>query len=732
MDSKKRFLFSAVFFTLVLLTSHIAASSGAEEDTTHRMMTLVLQVAAIIFSARIGGIIFSRMNFPSVLGELVSGIVIGPYLLGAIPLPGMPLGLFPVGVHALPVSHELYGIATLASIVLLFLAGLETDLELFIRYSVAGSIVGIGGILASFFIGAFTAHIMLHVPLMHPSSLFMGVMSTATSVGITARILSDRRSMESPEGVTILAGAVIDDVLGIILLAIVLGISEIISLGKGSIHWGEIAYIAVKTLSVWFGFTLFGIVFSRKISEFLKKFGGPGIISIMAFGLALLLAGLFEHAGLAMIVGAYVMGLSLSKTDLSYVIQETLHPLQQFLVPIFFTVMGMLVDLRVFLSWPIVILGIVYTFGAITAKLVGCGIPALFLGFNKLGATRIGLGMVPRGEVALIIAGIGLSSGFLDEKIFGVSIMMTLITTIVAPPLLDISLKNGKRGTQLPIKDDAIVTTRFDFELSEFTAILTNHIRDYFTKEGYFITMREFDAKIYQIRKEGSFIKMYQYDTYLQFLSAPEDEVFVKTIVYEAFIKLYWIINKVKDIAIPEEMRNNITKQIKPTPNVGITAGITSFFGQDHIIMDLRASTKEEAISELAERLHKLKKIHNLSEVCREVLERESVISTGMENHLAIPHARVDGVERAALAVGISRNGIDFGAPNGELSHLIILLISSTKENDPHIKILAAIASMFIEKQNVTTVLNATSEQEIWTIFKSKMVPDRKRGFIKA
>ena len=723
---KKRPYILPLFIGIIFFATQIFASSEGG-DTTHRMMTLMLQVAAIIFAARLGGALFTRINFPSVLGELVVGIIIGPYLLGALPLPGMPLGLFPMPAHAFPISHELYGIATLASIILLFLAGLETDIELFIRYSLTGTIVGLGGIIASFSLGVFTAHAMIGLPILSPGALFMGVMSTATSVGITARILSERRSMESPEGVTILAGAVIDDVLGIIMLAIILGISGILAAGQGNIDWGAISFIALKTVSVWLGFTLFGIIFSQKIGSFLKKIGGSGTISVMALGLALLLAGIFEHAGLAMIVGAYVMGLSLSKTDLSYVIQETLHPLQLFLVPIFFTVMGMLVDLRVFLSWPIVLLGLVYSIGAIFAKMVGCGIPALFLGFNKLGATRIGLGMVPRGEVALIIAGIGLSAGFLDEKIFGVSIMMTLITTIISPPLLDFSLKNGKRGTKKATDTDTLISTKFDLEMPEFTEILTNHVREYFNKEGYFITMRQFDAKIYQIRKDNSFIKMYQYDTHLILMTSPQDEVFAKTIVYEAFIKLYWVIDKIKAISLPADMRKNLTTQHNPNSTICITENITDFFEPEHIILALQSDTKEGAIRELAVLLHKQDHLQNLAAVYKEVLERESVISTGMENGLAIPHARANEVDRVALAVGISHQGIDFGAPGGEKSHIIALLISSTHENDPHIKVLAALATMFIVKERADAVINAKDKNEIWNIFKKHMQKDKKR-----
>ncbi|HQO91995.1 MAG TPA: cation:proton antiporter, partial [bacterium] len=224
---------------------------------TEKMMLLIFQMAILVTAAKIFGIIFVKLKLPSVLGELSAGIFLGPYLLGSIAIPGFPHGMFPLPVTELmPVSGELYGMATFASIILLFLTGLETDIEMFLRYSFAGSLVGIGGVFASFVIGAFTGMYFLGLPFMSPAILFLGVMSTATSVGITARILSEKRSLDSPEGVTTLAGAVIDDILGIILLAIAIGIVGAMMDNSGeSIQWGSISLIAFKAIAVWILFT---------------------------------------------------------------------------------------------------------------------------------------------------------------------------------------------------------------------------------------------------------------------------------------------------------------------------------------------------------------------------------------------------------------------------------------------------------------------------------------------
>lgn len=693
----------------------IASGENHENDILHLMTNLVFQLAVIIFAARIGANIFSKLKMPSVLGELVAGVIIGPYLLGSIPLPGFPHGLFsiPQG-SAIPVSSELYGLATIASILLLFLAGLETDLNLFLQFSIVGSCVGIGGIIASFFLGAFTAMYFLNMPLMSPACLFLGVISTATSVGITARILSQRRNMDSPEGVTILAGAIIDDVIGIILLSIVIGIATV-SKGSG-IEWGNIGLISIKAIGVWLSFTIVGLMLSHKISNFLKIFQSKVVFTILSLGLALFIAAIFEKAGLAMIIGAYIMGLVLSKTDISYVIQNVLNPLEIFFVPIFFTVTGMLVDVRTFLNKEVIVFGFVYSIFAVLAKLIGCGVPSLMLNFNSLGALRIGLGMIPRGEVALIIASIGLSHGILDEKIFGVAIMMTLITTIIAPPILDITLKSRKKGTRKDPKTPPTEATFFDFPTPELTELLVNHVLEYFRDEDFFINMMELECKIYQIRKDKISIKLFYYPNKIVFKTAKEDVTLIRTIVYEAFLKLHEVIENLKSIAKPQEMR----KDLASSKDGRIAVDFSKIIEVNDIIMNLEVTQKEDIITEMVNLLEKNNKIKNKSEVIEAVMAREKSMSTGLQNGIAIPHAKCNGVDKITIAIALSNEGIDFDSLDGLPSKIFILLVSSNQAHDPHLQALASISSIFSKKEAIDKLLNCKTKEEVLDFFIKK------------
>ena len=264
-----------------------------------------------------------------------------------------------------------------------------------------------------------------------------------------------------------------------------MGIAGTIGAGGGSVNWGSIGMTALKCIGVWLIATALGLLLARYIAKFLRFFKSPTVFATLALGFALLLSGLFEQVGLAMIIGAYVMGLSLSKTDVSFAIQRALHPLYSFFVPVFFVVMGMLVDIRVFSNPETLKIGLLYTVLAVLAKVIGCALPSLFMNFNWLGALRIGTGMVPRGEVALIIAGIGLSQGFLDPSLFGIAVIMTLGTTILAPPLLTLVISFGGKGVKKETYDSSTVSTPFTFPSVYVADAVFQRMHETFEAEGY-------------------------------------------------------------------------------------------------------------------------------------------------------------------------------------------------------------------------------------------------------
>lgn len=489
-------------------------------DLIHAITVLMLQIAVILLVAKVGGEIFERFfRQPGVLGELIGGILISPYAFGRfLVIPGVGPLFETVKLSTIlkaspiqpdfAVSPELWAIAQMAAIILLFMAGLETDLRQFLRYAGPATVVAIGGVVFPFFLGALAT--WWFIPgiesMWDPTALFMGAIMVATSVGITARVLSDINRLDTSEGVTILAGAVIDDVLGILVLAIVNAIA-VVQLAGGALDVNTIITIAVKAVLFWLGLTGIGILASKQIEKGLRWFKTKGATFGLGLALAFASAATAELFGLAMIIGAYSIGLAMSDTKIAHFIEERLANVYSFIVPIFFVVMGMMVDFNQMLPllWPY---GIVISFFAIVSKVFGCGIPAFFVGFNMRGSYRVGLGMLPRGEVALIIAGVGIANGIIQTDMFGVAILLTLVTTLIAPPALVPAFQRGGVGTRAEERKKAPPKAVEPFLVLE--ALSATHqklVRDILLAEleegGFEKVFDDITAGIYEVDKDG-------------------------------------------------------------------------------------------------------------------------------------------------------------------------------------------------------------------------------------
>ncbi|MFA5051723.1 MAG: cation:proton antiporter [Patescibacteria group bacterium] len=452
--------------------------------TPEELAHLILQLAVLLLAAKLFGIVFKKFKQSEVLGELVGGMVVGPFALGAVTLPWIGK-LFPaiekVGEHAsnLPISSELYFFGQIGAILLLFLVGLETDAKMFMKYGLKSLGIAIGGVVLPFILGAWaTVAFGFAESITDGPALFMGAIMTATSVGITARVLSDMYKLDTQEGVSILAGAVIDDVLGILVLALVLSMAGGEGGGNG-VSWSQLGTIGLKAVGFLGGMTLLGFLFGKKLSAILLKLDGKTYAAIAA-AICFAIAGVAELFGLATIIGAYLAGILLSVTKIGKELEEKLAGASHLIVPVFFAIMGTLVDFKAMAA--ALVFGLAITALAIIGKVIGCGVPAFFSGFNFLGSSRIGIGMLPRGEVALIVAGIGLSAGLISNEIFGVSIMMTIVTTLMAPIILVPLFKVKKTGLKNPPAGEAQEVVE-PYRVIKQSPHLLTALRDYLLDE---------------------------------------------------------------------------------------------------------------------------------------------------------------------------------------------------------------------------------------------------------
>lgn len=373
---------------------------------------IILELAIILIAAKIAGDISVRLGQPTVLGQLLIGVIIGPAVFGFVDASSMISELSTIGV-----------------ILLMFIAGLETDLQEFRKSLKASTFVGFGGIILPL-VGGYYSGIWLG--LNHLNALFFGLVLTATSVSISVQVLRELNQLKSKEGMAILGAAVLDDIVVIILLAFLM-----------SFMGGDVSLSSVMLSKVlFFGIAIVAILW---VIPYLIKLLAKLKVPQSAVGGAIIICFLFayfaESTGVAAIIGAYFAGISIGLTKWQDTILEKIDVISySFFVPIFFVSIGFSAQFtgvgeKLWLVIPLSLL-------AILAKWAGSGFGAKLAGYGWNSSIKVGAGMVSRGEVALILAALGIEHGIVGSSMFTVLIIVILVTTIVTPPLLKLLYRN--------------------------------------------------------------------------------------------------------------------------------------------------------------------------------------------------------------------------------------------------------------------------------------------------
>jgi Kef-type K+ transport system membrane component KefB len=393
------------------MLSLIAPAAASEPSVP----ALLLVLAATLAGAKLLGEIAERWGQPAVLGELAAGVALGPSLLGLVD----------------PTVPTLHVMAEIGVLLLLFQIGLETNLRKLLAVGGIAAVVALAGVVLPFGMGYAVAHA---VGLTTLQAMVAGAALTATSVGITARVLSDLGRLQEPESQVVLGAAVIDDIVGLIILGV---ISRLVEGGSPTV-WS----IAGITLTA-FGFVVVALLVWRivvpPLFRLLARLGREDTLGTMALALAFVTAVLADRVGSALIIGAFTMGLAFAPTAHARPIERGVTRLGHFFVPIFFVTVGAAVDVRTFTDPHVLLVGSLLIVVAIAGKVAAGFAPFWFKGRKLI----VGVGMVPRGEVGLIFAQMGLASGVLDVGLFSAITLMVMVTTFVAPPALKALLGPG-------------------------------------------------------------------------------------------------------------------------------------------------------------------------------------------------------------------------------------------------------------------------------------------------
>jgi Kef-type K+ transport system membrane component KefB len=375
-------------------------------------------------AAKLAAEVFERLRQPAVVGEILAGVIIGPGVLGLV-IPG----------------ERTIALAEIGVVFLLFLVGLETKPSAIFRVGARATIVAILGVVAPFGAGWLIGWLWGYPQI---EAIFIGTALVATSVGITARVLGQMGLLDLETSRIILAAAVIDDVLGLIVLAIASSVST------GSIDLLRIGTTAAAAIGFTILVALVGARAVKRIGPKVDRLRVGNSWLVFGFSTCLGLALLANYIGVAAIIGAFLAGMSLSEAAEGTDMPHQTEAVTEFLLPFFLTSIGKQLRLDVFLNPAVVALAILVTVLAVLTKLLGCGLGAIGLGRRK--AMQIGMGMVPRGEVGIVVAQLGLSLGVVSDAVYGVVLCMAIGTTVIAPPFL-VRLFKGEK----PNSDESVI-----------------------------------------------------------------------------------------------------------------------------------------------------------------------------------------------------------------------------------------------------------------------------------
>jgi Kef-type K+ transport system membrane component KefB len=390
----------------------------------------------LLLGAKLLAELFARFHIPVVLGELSAGIFLGPLYFG---------GLLPIRTSIVQVNEIVLAFAQIGAIVILFVAGLEMPFRDFIRGGLSSFTVGGIGVILPF-IGGFALFSLLGFG--GPTSLIVGTALTATSIAISVETLRELKRLNSPEGKLIIGAAVVDDVLAIAALGVV---SSIIATGQTTVNFLYAATLVGSVLLVFallIGASLF--IAPRLTESRVWKMPGSleAVVTALFFGMAAVSAAL----GLSPIIGSFAVGMALAGAQVAQRMQEYVEKLQFIFRPLFFAVIGAQVNLTG-LTPDLSLIGLALILVAVFTKLLGCGIPARLFLKNPLAGRTVGVAMISRGEIGLIVVGLGVAQGIINPTIYSLVVMMVVATTIISPLWL-------RRLTALPVPAPALTTPK--------------------------------------------------------------------------------------------------------------------------------------------------------------------------------------------------------------------------------------------------------------------------------
>lgn len=682
----------------------------------------LLQIGFLVLAAKLGGSLFQRWKFPVVLGEIFGGFLIGPHLLGKLPLPGFENGLMANLKDDLTTRGPIFGVFMVALIILLFLMGLEADLRVRRSINLTNAFVGVFGGLLSFVSGSlitayFSETLFKEVMVWYePLPLFAGCLTATTSVGILARMLARKHLLETAEGMVALSGSISDNLLGIALLATASGVAESVFAGSDTSFQLALRY---------FGFALFAMAIAGVTGYLLVRFLNglnssnnniSGAVAAAAAG-ALICGGIFGIFKLSPLVGAYVIGIAFSTSSWKQQIQERVEFVKVALVPTTFAIIGAMIQPMVIFNIQVAIFAAIFLAGALLAKFIGCGLPAFLTGLKAKGCLLVGVTSMPRGEATLAIAAIALCMGCLPPELLMAVVVLLLFSGLIVPSIVSGKVVYDNLAAGVADSDSSRLCLTFTFPSPTAGSMVLNRAIELFENEGFYVQLLNRREGLYRLSRDLKVIGLQNNDGKVVFRSAESERELINTLMMEVGAGIEQNLRELRRAFDPHLLqKKRVDGQPEKTP-VAIERqyGIKQYLSLETLRPRLVSSCKAGVIDELLDVLEENGMLLDRHEAGRAVFAREQGLSTGLEHGIAIPHGRTDAVDKLVCAVGLKPEGIDFGSLDGKESRIFVLVLAPLHAAAPQLQFISQITQT-LNEQGRAALMSCDSAEDMLAI----------------
>ena len=705
-----------VAWALVFCAASAFAGGGMPSEPQALAATsarFVLQLGVLVLAAKIGGRLFHRWRMPRVLGELGAGLLVGPHLMGGLALPFFPEGLMGDAAVLFRAQEPVCGVLTISLVVFFFLVGLDTNLQQLRQAKAGGMAAGIGGFALCF---AATLAVLEKVsPVLAgvkgwewttPQALLTGTMVSVTSLGMLGRMLAERQRLESPAGNVALTAALTDNVLGMFFLTVFSGAVSAVAAGAAPTP-GLLASMALRTLLGFGLIALCGFPIAHYVNGLALREKNYASAFAVSAACLLIAGGVMGAMGLSVMGGAYVMGVAFSTTDLRHEIHERLDFVSVVLLPACFAAVGMQIDPRLLADAPVAAgIGLIVAV-CLFAKLVGGALPAALADLNRVGCLRVGVVLLPRGEITLAMVAAVLGLAVLPPGVIFAVVALVAVTCACGPYLTERAFAAGGNGTRKNFAMPDSVKITFQFPSHQTAMLMVNRAVGIFEDDGFYAHRLNRHQVLYRISRESQVIHLQSREGEVAFECSERERPLINTVMLELSSGVEQSLRELQKPLDGVALRKSMQPANAAPPSGGV---LRNRFLPGTLRPRLLATTKQGVISELVGVLFENGLVEDRERAVRAVFDREQSLSTGMEFGVAIPHARTDAVTQLVCAVGLKKEGLDFDALDGRPVRIVVLVLAPESAPTPQLQFIAQMCRLLNEQGRAALLACETCE----------------------